>query len=517
MSLKPIQLEALANCRLANIGVGQGKTLLGFLFPVVMGAKQTVVLTKPSLIDQAVRHYEEYINHWRLPRLAQSSKVSKYASPGLITLVSYSSLSSIKQADVLEKLAPSLIVCDEAHCLARSTAARTKRFKRYFKSHPNTQLVAMSGSLISRSIKNVAHLSALALGKGSPFPLDWPTLEEWSLALDPSELPSPAGALQEFCKPGENVVEGFHRRVFQTPGVVSSGAGSLDCSLVLKPFKPTVCDEIHKLLKKQDLTWETPDGEVITDALTKWRHDGELSCGFYYRRTWPRQEPRALQMEWLEARCNYRREVATYLKHRSAPGLDSPKLLDMAARSGKWKSEFFQAWQDIKPKAVPSRETVWVSNELVDTVVAWGHDHTPSVIWYEHQAFGEALAKATGWIHITPSPEGQQLLAKTLKSTVKTPIIASRHAYGTGTDGLQFITDTQLFVFPPSGPTAWEQTLGRVHRQGQVSLQVESFVSFHTEPAREAFRNAVKAAQFIKQFTGTDQKLVYADKEGELL
>ncbi len=485
MELKPIQAQALDEFATTNGGffsikVGGGKTLIAFLLPTLVQAGSPVFLTKPKLVLQAQRMYAEYSNHWRLPE---------------IQFVSYSALSSIKHASILYDLTPDLIICDEAHTFTTGNSVRTKRFKHYLRSHPHTNVVFMSGSLVKGSLKKYAPLANLALGPMSPLPRTYPVMEEWAAALDPGPFQTPPGRLLEFCTPGETVEEGVGRRIFETVGCITSGNKEASTTNTFKVFKPKMCKEIHELLKKQNETWETPGGEVFMTALEKWRHDGELSCGFYYKRVWPNNEPKDLQNRWLDARREWKRELREFIRSQGRIGLDSPKLVEMAAGAGKIEFHNWKAWEEIKPLAKPKTEAVWVTMEYVEALKQWAQEHQNGLMWYEHDALGQMLIK-----HL---------------NAFKGIKVLSRPGFGTGTDGLQKEFNKQLFTFPPSSQDMWEQTLGRLDREGQKSEEIETWVAWHTKAARGAFTSALEEAIVQQRLTGTNHKLVISDKEEE--
>lgn len=105
--------------------------------------------------------------------------------------------------------------------VADRKSARTRRFLRYLEAHPETRLVAQSGTLATRTIKDYAHLAEFALREGSPLPLREPVVEEWAAALDPGTAVAPPGLLLKLVGPpqqlapleGENEAERDRRRV----------------------------------------------------------------------------------------------------------------------------------------------------------------------------------------------------------------------------------------------------------------------------------------------------------------
>ena len=192
MRLFPIQSAALWEMRNAGglfgpIGVGAGKTLISLLAAKSMAAKMAVILVPPALRAQLLTV--------DIPRLAKEWQIPLAA----IRVVAYSLLSSAGNADILEEIKPDLIVADEVHSLRYKNAARTKRFLRYMKNHPECRFVGLSGTMTRRSLIDYQHLAELALGKNSPLPNHFPTLAEWAEALDVSEDPMAPGALLKLC------------------------------------------------------------------------------------------------------------------------------------------------------------------------------------------------------------------------------------------------------------------------------------------------------------------------------
>lgn len=527
MALRDLQAWALhelevAGGLLALITVGGGKSLVAMLAPVVVGAVRTVIMVPPALKQQLVeRQYPEYCKHWRLPRLHDSRYAFPNPAPGVVYVVSYSELSSVRGAGRLEEIRPDLLVCDEAHFLKHASAARTKRFLRYARPRARTdgptqanavgkcRFAFLSGTLISKSIRDAAHLARLALGPNSPFPADWSTLEEWAGALDPVDFPAEPGALTRMCRAGESVREGFRRRLTETPGVVASTQTGADMSLIIRdrPLKaPAV---VTDALRKMADTWCTPAGEEISDALTMWRVVQEVSCGLFYRRTWPRNEPLGVRKEWLEARNAYFSEMRRYLTYSSGPGMDSPKLLTLAAARGRWASEHYPRWSAIHREARPSTEAVWVDTFLAEDAAEWGRTHR-GIIWSSIKALGHKVAELGGFRYFGGKAETPGLTVDDAQGT----IVASVDSWGTGTDGFQTKYATQLVLVPFSSGKEWTQVLGRLHREGQPADEVECWTYRHTVAMRGAMGQALDDSRFIEDLTGDPQKLTSATVVG---
>jgi hypothetical protein len=83
----------------------------------------------------------------------------------------------------------------------------------------------------------------------------------------------------------------------------------------------------------------------------------------------------------------------------------------------------------------------------------------------------------------------------------------SIQAHGTGKN-LQKWSDAYVLE-PPSGGAAWEQLLGRLHRQGQTADAVIFAVAQHAPAFAHALRSARTDARYIEDVSGNRQKLCY--------
>ncbi|RUO93093.1 hypothetical protein D7Y11_11445 [Corallococcus sp. AB018] len=99
-------------------------------------------------------------------------------------------------------------------------------------------------------------------------------------------------------------------------------------------------------------------------------------------------------------------------------------------------------------------------------------------------------------------------LSTIIRENGKRSIVASLRAHGTGKNLTAF--SRMLFVNPPADGGAWEQAIGRIHRQGQLADECEVELYQHTEELADAFRKARDFARFIEQVEGTPQKLCFA-------
>jgi len=508
-------------------------TGLDILLPLVVPeCRVALLLIPPNLKAQFLqRDLPQWSQHFRVPNLAGGRTFE--AGIPVLHVVAYSELSNAKATDLIKRVRPDLIIADECHQISRRDAARTKRFMRHFTDYPKTRFVALSGTLTSRSLQDYAHLSALALHEGSPLPLHWPTVEEWAGAIDAEKvttIAAPIGALRKLCNPGEHVREGFRRRLVETSGVVATQEGVLGTSLYLQERTLQVPRCVNEALQGVRMTWQRPDGEELTDALTKSAVCRQLACGFYYRWIWPRGEPPPVRETWLKARREWHRELREKLKH-SREHMDSPLLLTRAAHrwhegfneiteEGRrvehpphtrhrmtWASDCYLEWQRVKDSAEPQTEAVWVDDYLVQDAARWAKENV-GLIWYTHSAFGERLASQGQLPFFGPGNEANVAL---LKERGDRSIVVSAKAHGTGKN-LQ-AWSRNLICNPGTSGKDWEQLLGRTHRTGQRADEVFAEVYRQTEEMREALDQAMRDARYVAQSTGQQQKLLYANRD----
>lgn len=544
--LKPVQAWALYEIAqvaglLGPIGVGHGKTIVDLLAPLAMPACRLAVLLVPvGLIGQLVSEYLLLGQHFRVPELIVHGGSGPHRDwtsgqvPGapVLHVLPYSLLSVERSKVFLERVQPDTIIADEVHKLRHADTATTSRVLRYFHGHPRTRFCGWSGSITDSSVKDYAHLAALALRAGSPLPLDPEVVEDWARALDPSDLPAPAGSLMRLCAPGEHLYDGFRRRLRETAGVVSTTTAAVDVELSIdeRPA-PDVPEPVARALDHLRATWERPDGEELVDALTLTRCAREIACGFYYRWRFPHGEPAELIEEWLVARKLWHQELRWKLKDRREH-LDSPLLCTRAAmrawgddatttpgdvgeddtdptiqRDGDdlpyWRAAHWPRWREVRRLVHPESEAVRLHDYLVQDAAAWGLGHR-GIVWYESAAFGAWVAEVSGLPLHTGGPEaGQRLAAERGDRS----IVASIKAHGTGRDGLQYHFGEQLIGQPPASATAWEQLLGRLHRHGQHRQRVTAEFYRHTEELRNHVDTALARALYVQGTIGAAQKL----------
>jgi hypothetical protein len=141
---------------------------------------------------------------------------------------------------------------------------------------------------------------------------------------------------------------------------------------------------------------------------------------------------------------------------------------------------------------------VWLSDYLLEDILS---DKENKIIWYEHDTFGERLGKLVPVYgagvpgHVVESAKGS--------------FGASILSHGTGRN-LQTHHSSNLIANYPTANAAWEQLIGRTHRQGQKADEVIVSVYRHTSELREAFKRAREYAKYQQETLGSPMKLLSA-------
>lgn len=495
--LRPIQsemLQAIKDCGGAccAVGVGWGKTLASFIAGAALGVERVVLMVPPALVNQTEKELARFREHFRIP--------------ANLTVLSYGKLSVADGTDLLERLAPQLIVADECHFLRHKTSARTKRVIRYFRAHPETHFVGLSGTLTAKSLKDYAHLVELALRNRSPVPLEYLELESWAACIDVGGQPTRAdyGVMRPLIKRwdpgGGDPRAAFQARFKASPGVVATEEQAVSCSLYLR-YDDTLAapPSIISTLRELEKTWVTPGGDVLEDAISMARHRRHITCGFYYEWDWPGG---VVDFEWLEARKEWRTQVQRVLR-RPIEGRDSPLLVSRWAQADECRDleliRGWEAWDRVRGRPSPPVKTIWIDQYLIDGLVDRALNHRePVIVWTQHRAVIEALG-ARGLPTYGPGTEPPQQ-AETCVMSIK--------AHGTGKN-LQAWAHNILASFPSNGATL-EQLLGRTHRPGQEADEVNATFFLPHPCVEDDVTKALEGAEYVESTQGNRQKLLYA-------
>lgn len=517
MTLRPVQAYALQEMHdhsglLAPIRVGGGKTLISLLAAEVLDAKRPLLLIPAKLKRKTYNEIQALKKHWRF-------KVPE--------IVSYEWLGRVQAAEYLDKMRPDLIISDEAHKCRNKSAAITRRVGRYMEAQPKTKFVAMSGTITKRSLEDYSHIAEWCLGQGAPVPLDWKILQEWCGAFDEkvlAELRLAPGALLKLCNDQElqeiqgdslgTIRRAYRRRLTETPGVIATKEGFVDCSLQITAVEPEYNDQTEQAFENLKMNWETPDGWPISDPVTMWRHAREMACGFYY--FWDPRPPD----EWMAARKEWCAAVRRIIKYKK---LDSELQVAQAIAAGRIEDPaserknragdliggtVYANWIAIRDTFKPNTVPAWMDNGPLNFCAEWMKNNA-GIVWVEHVVFGEALAKLTGrpFFHRKGEDDRRNLIDQAVPAAGS--VIASIASNCEGRN-LQAWSQNLVASPPPTG-SVWEQMIARSHRDGQLADEVSVDVILGCVQQWGGFEQARLDANYIQATTGQVQKLNYAD------
>jgi hypothetical protein len=493
-TLRPIQATALHEAWRSRglfgpIGVGEGKTLISLLIPVVLGWLAPILILPAKLVEKTRREMVALNRHWKIPNH--------------LRIYSYELLGRADHVDLLRRYPPcDGLVADEAHKIRNPKAAVTRRVRRFLEEH-RIPFVALSGTITKRSIRDYEHLLRWALRDGSPLPHHYGELEDWADALDEHDRERPAPGmlvlLSDGCAELGAVRRGYQRRLVETPGVVASVRNRIGASLLVRgvryPQGPAIRDAFARLRNE----WELPDGTPLVDGMEIWRHARELALGF-----WGRWDPPA-PPEWLAARSAWSSACRAILAYSRT--LDSPDAVVRAIDAGQHRhaAPALEAWRAVRDTFVPNPVPVWICEQPLEFALEWGRTHD-GIIWCDHVPFGRELAKRSKWTYYGRhgmSDDGQSLAAYAGGT-----VICSRQSGGEGFN-LQAASEALVTAVVANGVQT-EQLLGRLHRPGQDS-DVTFDLMLGCREHLTSFWKSFADARFVGETTGDEQKLTYAD------
>ena len=301
------------------------------------------------------------------------------------------------------------------------------------------------------------------------------------------------------CQPGETVRQGFRRRLAETPGFVATRDGELGTSLRIHKREIQAPPHIHAMIAKLRRDWETPNGDLIVEAIEVWRHARELAMGMWNR--WDPPAPR----DWLEARRAWNKYVRETLTHNKRH-LDTPLQVWNECTEAVRPLKEWQDWKNVKDTFEPNTVAVWEDDYLIRDATKWLHDaeNGGGIVWVEQVAVGEKLAQVSG----VPYFGGGEKASHDILD-YRGPCIASIAAHTTGKNLVQW--SRNLITCPPTSGKTWEQLLARTHRQGQVADEVEAWVYQQTDELRAALSQAMRDARYLRDTLGGAQRLLYGD------
>lgn len=525
---------------LGFIPVGGGKSFAGILAPMTFsGVRNAVLLAKSDQRLHYRKSWERLREHWKVPSFVIDGDLDGdpmiVKGAPVLHLIPYSKLSRPESTKLLDDLNPDVIIADECHSLADKQSARTLRFLRFMVSRQGIRFCGWSGTLLDKSIRSVSHLSAFALGTGSPFPIHPGEADIWADVLDPGpqpdrQSPTAKSIFSAFGAPREEkgsvaelflglgigkVRENFGKRMAATPGVITSKALSSTASITVYERSVNMPDNVRRSLNEVR-QWVRPDGEELVEAVEQARCGREVAGGFYYFWSFF-DELEDLIKKWFRVRKDFNRELREKIL-RGEEYLDSRNLCERAAQRAwqkpayegalpVWKSGWWPAWRDVKDTVRHTQDVEWLDDYLVDDAIKWGNEHR-GIIWTMSRVLGRRIAEKGGFNYHGGGIDAEK---KILSERGDRSIVVSIKAHREGRDGLQKYFSKQLIVECPSSGKIWGQLLGRLCRPGQDQDEILTWVYVHYLEARESIRKAISQAEFDSDVTTNNHLLLAAD------
>jgi len=519
-TLRKVQVATLQQLHdfggaLGAIRVGGGKTLISYLAPTVIGAQRPLLLTRASLVAKTKREFKAYAQHWRTPA---NIEIRSFEWLGRTPKEGSAEREPMDDQNLfLDTYCPDLLIADEAHRLRNLKPVVTRRVRRYiaaqFKAETPVKCVLLSGTMMKRSLRDFHHLAMWAMPQWCPLPMAWNELQDWADAVDEGiddfSRKAP-GALLHLAdvmgvppaEPLERARRGVQARLRSAPGIIMT-TDKLDMSLELTRLKLEPDAITQEKLHTLRTLWETPNGDLLTEALEVWRHAREMVCGFCYR--W---DPAAPEM-WLEARRQWNAWVRQTLNNNRR-GLDSPLQVANAVDRGEYPEavQLLANWRAIKHTFKPNNVADWYSNWMVEYAKNWLKNEPKGLVWVEHSDFGKALSGYAGVPFF--SRGGNDIWGAGYIEDVPGAAVISIPANLEGRN-LQYHWNKNLILScPPTGALV-EQLLGRTHREGQEEDTVYATFIEACEEQNRGIDRAVADARAIQDTTGQEQKMLYGD------
>jgi hypothetical protein len=482
-----------------GLTVGQGKTLLAEMLPVVMNARRPALLIGASLREKTYADRRALMNDWQL-----------HNPPPRI--VSREELALEQNAYLLDELAPDLLIIDEADEWSNTDSSAVRRVDRYVRKmrgehgRDAVRVVAMTGTPIRNSILDMWHLLCWALDDGAPMPMRESEARLWAGALDNK---GDRGAMSSRVRPGplgpdlEAAREWFRARLVETPGVVIIDEDSAEgVPLTIRTRLANECPEIDRHFERFMVDQENPDGQPVSTPLSRWLMGGQLGCGLFSY--YDPEPPEA----WRDARRAFAAFVRNAIEastRRGGKPLDTERQVSRAFED----HPTVRAWLGLKDTFDQKRasHTAWLSDATIDSAIAW-LDESPAIgiVWCGSVEFAERLAERTGLPYY--GPKGQDQRGRGLHVAPHENLICSWNANKKGFN-LQAWT-RQLIVMPPQSAKWLEQIYGRSHRAGQTR-HVTIDVLATSGGTLDGFETAIGEAGFGRAVVSLTQKVMRAE------
>lgn len=553
------------------IGVGKGKALISFACAAAAyrkGLRKMILFIPPKLATQTMDKVLPWLRrqisiNYPVHLLAGKSKAARLKASkqesGLFVMA-WSQLSITDTDELIQNISPQLIIADEAHNLANKVSSRYKRINRYMVQNPDTEFVALSGTMGKKSLKDYYHIMKWCLKDQCPLPESLRELDQWcsvldttfneftsDMTLEPLRLWARRTSGEDF----ERNISGFRKsynfRLATTPGVVFAvGNDDLGTSILFNnepvEFDDTYpgMEELQRLRSQLHDMDRSPSGDAIDYAIHKFRYDYELSAGMYNSLIWPSVDKIAKRKNITEneaselldkskdyhvASQEYNKKVLKWLEEHACEGLDTPMLLGHSMKYHDAKfvgSELFESWQvknafDFEGRVERDSKAVRVCDYKIQAALKWAKGlkrkaHEGALIWWKLREMGKwayEVFKAAGIdvVLADASKQGNQIIND--EKNYNKIILASVTAYKEGLNLQKQIPYMYFLQFPREAHFV-EQATGRNHRTGCPYDELIYTTNFTLDFDHQMF-SAVLADALFQHQAGSPSRLIYGD------
>lgn len=591
MKLFPEQVKAMMQYHdfgsiICPISVGGGKTLVSVLAAndgyTLFGKRKILLMTPSHLVNQLrqteLPKYRKIMSinvpfYWLAGESASRRMMMAKSNRAGCYVVSYSLLSTSSGAEIMDAIAPDLVIGDEIHRVASANpSARGRRFKEMIKKY-SPAIVGLSGTITKKSPRDYHFLVVNALQERSFIPRPAMLNDEWSKILDtnassidqfqPNQAPQPGPikivvdwAKKNFHdeKYKNNLVgfrKSFYDRMRTTPGViVSSGKDLVNSSLRFSNIKISAAekkasqgwDKLQELVNTLVNEWVSPNGDEIEHAMHIWRYRYELEgIGAYNSLFWPdaeaiakkRKVPESVAEDYLDRSLihhklqqAYNKELREFIKYKARQGLDTGFLIgqDMFRNgSDNVGHDLYSAWKEAREAKFPEiieREEgfVRVCDFRIKKIIEWATRHQKenpgkgAVIWYDNIGVGLWLKDAfmqagLPYFYCPANTQGRKNISD--EANKGHFVLATFNAFSEGLN-IQYNHSHCFYAQWPRSATIAEQSLGRLHRPGQLEDEVRVFISICSDFDKILLASCLNDSAYVHQTMGK-QKLLYAD------
>jgi hypothetical protein len=202
--------------------------------------------------------------------------------------------------------------------------------------------------------------------------------------------------------------------------------------------------------------------------------------------------------DWLDKRKRFGQFIREKLK--GSRHYDSPDEVACAFP----EADEVKDWRAVRKSYTPETTIVWLDSGPLRRCVEWLRGG--GIVWVETTAWGEAIAQLAHVPYFGAG--GLDSAGRSIDQFQGRGCVASVGANGEGRN-LQRFCRMLVTATLPNGPQ-WEQTIGRLHRIGQVADEVTVDVLVGCKEHVEPFWQSVRDANLHKHGDGGDPKLLLA-------